>query len=1705
MCNCDKIYLVVDSSVFTNSNFVTDGAILLDLKDEQFLFNTVVNKLNSVNSFDIDSTYPIELLDTKKNRYAFSLFINGGGASLYDIRIYSYIGGSYQFTKLRLLSYNSGDGFSAELVSQVEHPLSLIKGVRLNELEYEDMLFNRANIDAANASQPLYSDTGLGYVFPLVDYGDFFRGNNYITYANFRPFFFTLGLIKRYFCKAGYTFRSPIMESTWGRSKIEYELNSDIAKKNLECSNVKAVDNPTGGFGQNSVRFHIINDVVTTYTYDNFLTNDFSGLGTDECELYETGVNYSINMLPVGSTIPDDEVDPTDTSLRNPIVFANSGGFSGDGIFRFSFYGDIESTFPNWVKFAVCSTVRGVLYECDLNYTNSGTLSEWGVSHDGRAIRTTGSERIYIKVYHRATLGYPIQNLFLEMRNFRLFIEPESVAPVFIGSTMVVKDMLNSNLAYDHFAGVCHLVKGRIYIDYAKKEVWLFSPYDTNILDEFIEGYYSYKNTSVIDIDSCGVTSVNYEAYDIPKYRVLAFKETSDQHIERLYKQGFITTKDLYSYTHDYTDKNTNNETVYDRNPYFEPTYVGAMNSIKAPECTAYIPYMHDNDNNSISFDINPRILTWGGLAVQERRGRLSFVLTSVIYDSSTATEPLVPIAYQDGYDIKINGVLGDGNNVIYGNRGQTNFGDFYRYDLLKEVSNFNYSVSTRVPYRVIKDFNIRGRVILRHGDGVFMGVADSITNIGSCDLGNTSFSISPYISQNLLCYEGSDTDQCTGNAPTLVPMIGVDCVAVNINTTNVTSTYTLTAVYTTDNWATSQTYTVGSNICGEENVKFIFTFVYSDGCPSTVLPYNYIKSCLNTPSLTYTYNSTNNCITVIPVGVNTSPVSSDVIQYSTNGGSTWVTYTSPVCGFSTIKVRRIVDYSDSCPNVEFEFMFNAPLPICSYNVVGSCVINPDGSATPVVTVTNHVGVVSILDYFVHIEYNIGDGWETYLNGSGGICHNGVIQFRAIVEFCDGCNSICVNWQCVATCVPVVCNVGTPTNASICASPSGVLNLISLFSGATSGGVFTWVGTAPPVGSYNLTTGTYNYAASHGSLTGVVYTIRYTNCGTSATANITVFSPYNAGNDGTDTPCIGDVVNLQSAFFSLGAQSGFTSINFLGYRVGTTGVLTTQTFSVNGSSSVVPLNAVIPSPFNVSFATAGQYHFQIRGGNGSCSDNANIVFTVVSCASCPTSATASLTSDGCGITVSHTPTCANPTFQLQTNAGVNIGSPQASNVFLNIASGNYRVVVICGGCTNTISNNISYTVPNAGVSTTLSVCETAGAQDLNLLLGGATSGVWSASPTPPNGTFNTTTGVYDPAPSDGGVGSATYVFTRVVCGVSRTVTVTVWDNTPTQFLTSTVQQCNSLSLTSLLPVGIPTNGTWKVFGFNAQCTGAYSAATFSVNGGAQQTFQPLATIGGNPFTASNWSATGCYLVFYTYSNGSCTNQINVTVTVTACQQQRSFLVCDPSGAIHNAVSQVNINGVNVISSTFNLDNATEQTSLRNAIQNWLTSNGHGGTVSVTDDGRSGYCILINNTTATPTTAMWVDIPPVGTPEPNCLLEFQTTTRTCTYTWTISTTGLSSLNFQNIKTNDTINQFTTPFGGTDDLLLASGRSAVQTHIQNSITNEGGTFSSVTVVQSGSSIVITVNSTNISMGMFKVFQNNNVNSPVYTCPVISGCNF
>ncbi len=280
-----------------------------------------------------------------------------------------------------------------------------------------------------------------------------------------------------------------------------------------------------------------------------------------------------------------------------------------------------------------------------------------------------------------------------------------------------------------------------------------------------------------------------------------------------------------------------------------------------------------------------------------------------------------------------------------------------------------------------------------------------------------------------------------------------------------------------------------------------------------------------------------------------------------------------------------------------------------------------------------------------------------------------------------------------------------------------------------------------------------------------------------------------------------------------------------------------------------------------------------------------------------------------------------PTIVSQTWSGPNITSTSGNNAIITpTATGSYCYTLTAVdnfGCSYTTVRCVTVTPgPNAGVSNTLAVCNSAAASNLFSLLGiGAlTTGSWTG-PTP------SLTGGYLGTFNPAGLASGAYNYTYTVPGsgacppATAVVSVTIRPN-PLATLTATNPSCGS------------TNG--QVFINNSSCC-AQTITSFASSLGAVSG-QTVTGLGAGTPIITLTNSFGCtYTVSTTLSSATGPSSITITPTNANCGNNNgSFTFGSPIGGTSPYVYSINGGAFSATSPTTGLAPGTYSVTVKDA-------------------------------------------------------------------------------------------------------------------------------------------------------------------------------
>jgi hypothetical protein len=579
----------------------------------------------------------------------------------------------------------------------------------------------------------------------------------------------------------------------------------------------------------------------------------------------------------------------------------------------------------------------------------------------------------------------------------------------------------------------------------------------------------------------------------------------------------------------------------------------------------------------------------------------------------------------------------------------------------------------------------------------------------------------------------------------------------------------------------TTQDYTMSSPVDGDE-----FKVVLTCGdCTQEAIHVYTSNVCANNPCFDIIHNETTDCLSVVNNGTNTSPVSTDVIQWKKDGGL-YATYTGPICGCDFYEYLNVVPY---CLVVGANIRVGySSFTACPTRVVGRVYVEYGDGTDEVHTGTNITAdyvqwtpaqwiakgrtAVFRIRCLTPIGYIFKMVQFTY-TGSGGLTCSDVtyahlnypklyykIWFKRTVDYSDTCATvICENFfeidnGCLLEAFLTTANISNPpiyTGPGIAASAFN----------ASGSQTYAWYKNGVLLAGETLTYIPTTYGNG-------VYTVVVTDIGCTATDTLVLSSGCTIGVSvqlsgttltATVSGCGASPITYQWAFWTGSAWSNLgtastQAVTVSGqYRVlATCGGCTaefTYTYTVPCSISV----EIVVTGNNLQAVPSGctgaeEYLWQVWNGSGwddldstdfwdvTVDGLYRVVLTCDGCTaiaqynfvtSCASSVTISISGGPINPTMTANPSgCVGaPTYQWHRFfGGVWTALGTASTEIANVANRTYRVTMVCDGCTS--YDYYYYT----GCSTTVAITLTGGGTTLTATptsCGGTASYVWEIS------------------------------------------------------------------------------------------------------------------------------------------------------------------------------------------------------------------------------------------------------------------------------------------------------------------------------------------------------------------------------------------
>lgn len=581
MCNCLKIFVNPITKRYPDHFFNPNGTITFDLyPDEKFSKSKSVEELSKFDKITGDAVLGLSIPASPKNKRILKNFDLENSIDFdytQAIPVTAFEGG-VTLPQNRLVVKKIKEGYEIELRDPETFWREGIKNCKVCDLTWPDATYITATLVTSWMFVDVWAPPYDPYYWATIDFGGKFNSDR-ISTEDHRPLINYLYTLQQGFCKLGYVFRSPVLESDFGRRLYMY-----ILKKTNFWSDV--VD--PANFGEdigNNIQKTVNQDIAPTATFpvtvefDNVLSGDasnFIGIG----DYYELNAYPNDNILvEICTSLIMQSVNTLDSNqIRFGIEVKDDSGNITLQEESGLFFVNLPSTYELCVK-----THIGKGYQVRIQITE----------------HLSGTD---IRVVAGST-----------------FSVTPCVQRPYNGDTFLVSQAIDCDYTIeDILKGGASALGLQFVTDQLKKEVWAYIPFKENLPDGsptegfgFDPGYAKDWRGKI----KCKSKAIDVNKNFKDRYLNIAWNDSGDAYIETF---DLPADEPFLSRTIDLgADKGLNNAVEKRENPFFEPT---AQVEFAQNNSWPIVPAMWDNTDyydlintgegqENESFDIGPRLV----------------------------------------------------------------------------------------------------------------------------------------------------------------------------------------------------------------------------------------------------------------------------------------------------------------------------------------------------------------------------------------------------------------------------------------------------------------------------------------------------------------------------------------------------------------------------------------------------------------------------------------------------------------------------------------------------------------------------------------------------------------------------------------------------------------------------------------------------------------------------------------------------------------------------------------------------------------------------------------------------------------------------------------------------------------------------------------------------------------------------------------
>jgi len=563
----------------------TDGEFSLRLTKE-------IQKLTDINQITVEAAWDTSIPATVKNLALLGISVDveliDNTYPDHDVDV-RYGSAYLNQTSLRVMEYDrEANRLEVQLLNATTHWTEALRDTYLDDLELGTFTYLETNLEANMLNNAKYLDGDPGYYMGHVYYGRYTgeaNGKSIPGVGDFRPLVHALKVCQLAFCDAGWKFSSPLLETDTGRRIVTYINSKDFGSTEEDLARIKFKATTEG-----STRFQ------------------HKGIGLDYLTTKLPGTSGVWTKIKFNIEIedPGNVYDPATG------VFSRSGVFDIEVRLAVDYLIDKASAFGSGSNVGfrlVHEYVDGTKVWAD-NYwetgftkdpvTDYGMALEWIIT----GLLVKAGEKVYVEY---VSVGPKVK--VLNVHNGSTFFNRPIKTVIQSGDTLSIGPNLRHDSVMEYVKGLCHLFQFMVLTDWVSNTVYFLTPYDLTFFGDTITGYFT---AGLQDVKARQINNTeHYTQLDrVAKNRLYAFKKSTDAKIKSLKWYEYEPYSRFVDKGFDRKDKEKNE--VFE-NPYFEASF-SADTGVDLNGAILEAPWMVDNMDGQISYDIEPRILIAAGI-----------------------------------------------------------------------------------------------------------------------------------------------------------------------------------------------------------------------------------------------------------------------------------------------------------------------------------------------------------------------------------------------------------------------------------------------------------------------------------------------------------------------------------------------------------------------------------------------------------------------------------------------------------------------------------------------------------------------------------------------------------------------------------------------------------------------------------------------------------------------------------------------------------------------------------------------------------------------------------------------------------------------------------------------------------------------------------------------------------------------------------